>query len=195
MEQLVEMVESYGAFGLFVVSFCESIFSPILPDIVLIPMGLAAPELAIYYAMVATVASVLGGFVGYGIGHRFGPPVVKKCVSPDYIAKIRGLIDRYGIWAIWIAAMAPIPYKFVSLSAGAFRISKTVFFLASVFGRAKRFLLEGVLIYYYGPQAVSLISEYSEGSLIVLGILLVAVLGGLQLKAYLNKKKHDRCRE
>lgn len=195
MEQFVELLQSYGVFGLFVVSFCESIFSPILPDIVLVPMGLALPEMAIYYSLVATGASVLGGFVGYAIGQRFGPPIVRKCVSPDYITKIRGLMDHYGGWAIWIAAMAPIPYKFVSISAGAFRINKTVFLVASIFGRAKRFLLEGILIYYYGPQAVILIQKYSDESIVILMGLIVIAIAGLKIRHYLNKKKRKRCGE
>lgn len=195
MEQFVELLQSYGIFGLFVVSFCESIFSPILPDIVLVPMGLALPEMAIYYSLVATAASVLGGFVGYAVGQRFGPPIVRKCVSPEYITRIRSLMDHYGGWAIWIAAMAPIPYKFVSISAGAFRINKTIFLVASLFGRAKRFLLEGILIYYYGPQAVSLIQEYSDESIIILIGLIVIAIAGLQIRHYLNKKKRKRCGE
>lgn len=195
MEQFVELLQSYGVFGLFVVSFCESVFSPILPDIMLIPMGLAVPELAIYYAMVATGGSIMGGFVGYAIGQRFGPPIVRKCVSPEYIAKIRALMDRYGGWAIWIAAMAPIPYKFVSISAGAFRISKTVFFVASLFGRAKRFLLEGILIYYYGPQAVTLMQEYTDESIVILVSLIIIAIVGLQFRNYLHKKKLKRCEE
>lgn len=195
LEQLVGLLQSYGVFGLFVVSFCESIFSPILPDIMLIPMGLAVPQLAIYYSLVATGGSVLGGFVGYAIGQRFGPPIVRKCVSPEYIVKIRDLMDRYGGWAIWIAAMAPIPYKFVSISAGAFRINKTIFFIASLFGRAKRFLLEGILIYYYGHQAVSLMQEYSDESIIILIGLIVIVIAGLQVRHYLNKRKLKRCEE
>lgn len=195
LEQFVELLQSYGVLGLFVVSFCESIFSPILPDIMLLPMGLALPEMAIYYSLVATGGSVIGGFVGYAIGQRFGPPIVRKCVSPEYITKIRGLMDRYGGWAIWIAAMAPIPYKFVSISAGAFRINKTIFLIASLFGRAKRFLLEGILIYYYGPQAVSLIQEYSDEWIVILIGLIVIVIAGLQARRYLNRKKRKRCEE
>lgn len=195
LDQFVELLQSYGVFGLFVVSFCESIFSPILPDIILVPMGLALPEMAIYYSLVATGASVLGGFVGYAIGQRFGPPIVRKCVSPDYITKIRSLMDRYGGWAIWIAAMAPIPYKFVSISAGAFRINKTIFLIASLFGRAKRFLLEGILIYYYGPQAIILMQEYSDETMIALAALVILLVAGWQVKVYFGRKKLNRCGE
>jgi undecaprenyl-diphosphatase len=193
LEQFVAIMENYGVFGLFLVSFCEAIFSPILPDIMLIPMALAVPEMAIYYSLVATLASIGGGFVGYGIGYRFGPPLIRKCVAQNYIDKIRGLVARYGGWAIWIAAMSPVPYKFVSISSGAFRINKVVFLLASVFGRAKRFLLEGVLIYYYGPKAISLMSQYTQNSVVILAALVIVILGAVQVRAYLNRKKLERC--
>ncbi|MCX7781213.1 MAG: DedA family protein [Negativicutes bacterium] len=195
LEQIIHILENYGAFGLFVVSFCEAIFSPVLPDIMLIPMALAAPELAIYYSLAATAGSVAGGFVGYAIGYRFGPPIVKKCVSPQYIDKIKGLVDAYGGWAIWIAAMAPIPYKFVSISAGAFRINKLVFLAASVFGRAKRFVVEGVLIYYYGSQALQLMQRYADETVVFLAAVAVLAAAGFTLRSFINRKKTKRCEE
>ena len=194
MEQIVDLLQQYGLAGLFILSFCESVFSPILPDIMLIPMALAVPEQAIYYSLVATGASVLGGVVGFGVGHRFGPPLVKRYVSPQHSARIDALMERYGGWAVWIAAMAPIPYKFVCISAGAFRVHFGIFMLASFFGRAKRFLLEGVLIYFYGPTAVRLINEYSTTSLYIFGGLAVVLVAGYWLRSYL-KRKHERCGE
>ena len=194
LEQIVSLLQQYGIFGLFILSFCESVFSPILPDIMLIPMALAVPEQAIYYSLVATGASVLGGVVGYGVGHRFGPPLVKKYVSPEHAARIHSLIDRYGGWAVWIAAMAPIPYKFVCISAGSFRVHYGIFLIASFFGRAKRFLLEGILIYFYGPTAVRLINEYSTTSLYIFGGLIAALVIGYWLRGYF-RRKHGRCGE
>ena len=195
MEQLITVMENYGVFGLFIISFAESIFSPILPDLLLIPMALAAPELAIYYGLIATGASVLGGFVGYVIGQRFGPPLVRKCASPEHIAKMRALTDRYGGWAVWIAAMAPIPYKLVCISAGAFRIPRTIFAIASIFGRAKRFMVEGILIYYYGPQAMRLMQEYTDEAAVILAALTLIIIAGLQFRRYYNRRKTKRCEE
>lgn len=125
-------------------------------------MALADPSQAIYYSIVATAASVLGGYVGYGIGFRLGIPIMKKVVPPQHVDTIHGWLEKYGGWAIWLAAMAPIPYKFTSITAGVFKVNLFVFTIASILGRAKRFLLEGILIYYYGDQAVELIARYTK---------------------------------
>jgi undecaprenyl-diphosphatase len=175
MEQLITWLESYGLIGLFVISFVESFISPILPDVLLIPMALANPDQAIYYSIVATGASVLGGFIGYGVGFRFGLPIMQKVVPPQHVETIHGWLEKYGGWAVWLAAMAPIPYKFVSITAGVFKVNLFVFTIASILGRAKRFLVEGILIYYYGDQAVELIARYMKDFLH--GFLLLVVMG------------------
>ncbi len=181
MEQFIPFFQNFGLAGLFILSFIESFISPILPDLMLIPMALAQPEKAIMYSVVATVGSVLGGFVGYGIGMKFGIPVMKRFVPQQQADKIHGWIENYGGWAIFLAALAPIPYKFVSISAGVFRINMVVFVIASIFGRGKRFILEGVLIYYYGAQAVELIKELSQELLIGFVLLMVVIVLGVRV--------------
>lgn len=189
MEQLISWLESYGLIGLFTISFIESFISPILPDVILIPMALADPSQAIYYSVVATAASVLGGFIGYGVGFRLGIPLMQKVVPPQHVESIHKWLDKYGGWAIWLAAMAPIPYKFVSITAGVFKVNIVIFVIASVLGRAKRFLLEGILIYYYGHQAVELISRYTDNFLH--GFLLLIVLGtGYFVWRHMQAKRH-----
>ena len=174
MEQLILFFQHYGAVGLFFVSFIESFISPILPDLILIPMALSTPEKAIYFSMVATVGSVLGGIIGYFIGNRLGLPVLQKYAPAKHVETIHLWLEKYGGWAIFFAALAPIPYKFVSISAGVFRVNMMVFLLASIFGRAKRFLLEGILIFYYGPKAVELIKNYSNS--FIIGFAMIAVI-------------------
>ena len=175
MEQILVFFQHFGVSGLFFISFIESFISPILPDLLLIPMALSTPEKAIYYSLVATVASVLGGIVGYFIGHRLGLPVLQKYAPAKHVDSIHMWLEKYGGWAIFFAAMAPIPYKFISISAGVFRVNMFVFLLASVFGRKKRFLLEGVLIFYYGPKAVELITNYSNN--FIIGFIVIVVIG------------------
>jgi undecaprenyl-diphosphatase len=191
VEQLIAWLESYGLVGLFVISFVESFISPILPDVLLIPMAMADPSQAIYYSIVATGASVLGGFIGYGIGFRLGMPIMKKVVPPQHVETIHGWLEKYGGWAIWLAAMAPIPYKFTSITAGVFKVNLFVFTIASVLGRAKRFLLEGILIYYYGDEAVELIARYTQDFLHSF-LLLVAL--GLFYYAWRKYKAKQRQR-
>ena len=182
MDQIVDFFQNFGMIGLIIVSFTESFISPIIPDLILIPMALSAPEKAIYYSAVATTASVLGGIIGYLMGRRFGLPIVKKYIPDKYSDTIRHWVTNYGGWAIILASLAPIPYKFVSISAGVFKLNMTIFLLASIFGRAKRFLLEGILIFYYGPQALELMKKYSDDTIIAFAVITCAVLVYLKFK-------------
>lgn len=175
MDFILQYLEHYGPIGLFMIAFVESIFSPILPDIVLIPMALATPEKAIYYGGVATAGSVLGGLIGYAIGQAFGIPVLKRFVPAHYVQQMRSLAEKYGVWAIFIGALLPIPYKFITLTAGMLRVRLPIFILASIIGRAKRFLLEGILIYYFGASAVEMLQGLTSGTtLVILSSLIIA---------------------
>ncbi|MPM83541.1 hypothetical protein SDC9_130605 [bioreactor metagenome] len=187
MEQIVDMLGHYGLIGLIIISFTESFISPILPDILLIPMALAEPDKAIYYSTIATGASILGGIIGYLAGRRFGLPIIQKFIPQRHVDRIQHWVTNYGVWAIILASLAPIPFKFVSISAGVFKLNMTLFIVAATLGRAKRFLLEGVLIYYYGPQALQLMKEFSDTTLIAAGIIAVIIWGMVKLKR--NKVK------
>ena len=185
MDQFIQFFQYYGTAGLFFVSFIESFISPILPDLILIPMALSAPEKAIYYALIATLASVLGGIIGYFIGKRLGLPVLQKYASAKHVETIHNWLEKYGGWAIFFAAMAPIPFKFVSISAGVFRVNMIVFLLAAIIGRGKRFLLEGILIFYYGPKAVELIKTYSNN--FIIGFVAIIVIGVVAIRVMRKK--------
>lgn len=192
MEQIIGFFENYGIWGLFFISFIESFISPILPDVMLIPMMLAAPDKAVYYSAVVTAASVVGGFIGYGIGARFGQLALNRFVPAQYTEKIKYWFDRYGGWAIFLAAMAPIPYKFVCISAGTFRTNMLVFTIASVLGRGKRFLLLGILFHYYGPEALRMLNLIPE-QWILLGLLAAAV--ALAALYYVKYSRRRKCRQ
>ena len=110
---LIQYFTNYGTVGLFVIALAESVsvFSPILPDLLLIPLAIANPQNAIYYGLVATVASILGGLIGYAIGKMCGLRVIKRFIPLHYIDQMRLLADKYGVWAIYIGALLPIPTK------------------------------------------------------------------------------------
>jgi undecaprenyl-diphosphatase len=179
MDELTRILLEWGLMGLIIASFTESFCSPILPDVVLIPLALAHPEHALYYGAVATIASVFGGFIGYGIGYKIGLPAARKIIPAKYEAKIQHFAEHDAVWALFIGALSPIPYKFVSITAGALKVKLPVFVAISAFGRAKRFLLEGLLLYYYGEQAVHMFTYHSDmlliGSLALVAICLVVV--------------------
>lgn len=181
MEQLVALLQEWGVAGLVIAAFAESFISPILPDVLLIPVAMADPSNAIYYGLLATLVSVTGGFVGYFIGNRLGMPAARKIMSEKHYRKISGYVEshRENIgWAIFLAAMSPIPYKFVSITAGALRVDMKVFVVASFFGRAKRFLLEGIIIYYFGDKAVEILENFGV-ELVIWSMAAVLVMLGI----------------
>jgi undecaprenyl-diphosphatase len=177
MEFILYWAQNVGIVGLILISLIESVFSPILPDLVLIPLALAKPENAIYYAVIATMASVFGGILGYGIGNKIGTSAIHRFVPARYYKAMQDLFATYGGWAVFIGAISPIPYKFISITAGTFRVNMAVFFGASLLGRAKRFLLEGFIIFHYGPQALGIIQRYDD--YIFLVPVIVVLIAGL----------------
>lgn len=191
MEQVVHFFQHYGVAGLLLVSFLESFCSPVLPDLLLVPLAVANPQKAIYYSLLVTLASVLGGVIGYWLGKKLGIPLAKKIIPERYIKVINGWLEKYGGWAIFLFALAPIPYKFVSISAGVFKINMTTFIIASILGRAKRFLLIGILIYYHGPKAVEAWQNGLDSSLIwlIVGLIVIAVLLVAYKRFFLQKFK------
>lgn len=174
MDTLVEILLEWGLTGLLIAAFTESFISPILPDLMLIPLAIANPENAIHYGIAATIVSVLGGFIGYMIGLKIGLPAARKFIPAKVMDKIHSTVKKNALWAIFLASLSPIPYKFVSITAGALRINMATFLCISILGRGKRFLLEGVLIYYFGPQAVELFTQHSDDMVLISIILIVA---------------------
>ncbi|MEG6586897.1 YqaA family protein [Dendrosporobacter sp. 1207_IL3150] len=188
METLTELLQSWGVLGLIVAAFTESFCSPILPDLILIPLALATPQKAIYYGLLTTVVSVLGGIIGYWLGQKIGLPAAQKLIPAKYTDMVSSYAKDNAAWAVFLAAMSPIPYKFVSITAGALGIKMSLFLAASFFGRAKRFLLEGIIIYYFGPSAMSILAKFSD-NLIVVSIIIV-VVSVLLVVGYKKYKKN-----
>ncbi len=154
MSALVDWVLSvfgrFGVFGLFIVAFAESSFFPVPPDVMLLPMCMARPRAAIWYAAMTTASSVLGAVFGYLVGARGGRPLLLKFTDENGLSTVQRLFDRYGGWAVGVAAFTPIPYKVFTIASGIFRVRLTPFLTASVIGRGGRFLLEATLAVRYG---------------------------------------------
>lgn len=171
--------------ALFILAFAESSFFPIPPDILLIVMALNAPEHAMYYALICTVASALGGAAGYGIGIAGGRPLLKRFVSEKKIRMVRNYFQKYEAWAIGIAGFTPIPYKLFTISAGVFYIDFTKFVLVSFLSRGARFFLVAGLISLFGEYITGFMNKYFNLISILFVILL---LGGF----YIVKKMSAR---
>ena len=188
MEELTALLLSWGLAGLIAAAFTESFCSPILPDLILIPLALANPEQAIIYGVATTVASVLGGIIGYWLGSKLGVSATKRMIPQKYTELVQKYAQENAAWAIFFAALSPIPYKFVSITAGALKIDWKLFMGVSFIGRAKRFLIEGVLIYYFGPAAMETISKFSDEGIIV-SVIVLAVCAVLIVTVKKYRKK------
>lgn len=174
----------YALPALFAISFIESSFFPIPPDILLIAMVVAAPTRWARFALTCSAASVLGGMFAYLIGYQFMDVIGNQIVAfyhfQDKFEKIGLIYKEYEGWAVAASGFTPIPYKVFTLAAGAFEINFLVFVLASIVGRSARFFLVAFLIKKYGPTIKVLIEKYFGLFTIVFFVLLV--LGFVLLK-------------
>jgi membrane protein YqaA with SNARE-associated domain len=170
----VERLLQFGPLGLFIVSVVESIIFPIPPDVLLIPLCMLNPGRSFWYAFLASSGSVLGGLIGHAIGKRAGRLFLERFFSPSTLNKVEILFEKYGGWAVGIAAFTPIPFKVFTIGAGMFRVSLLTFTVASIVGRSGRFFGEGLLVFLLGERAQTLLGRNFE--LITLGLTLVMLL-------------------
>jgi len=150
---------------LFGVSFIESSFFPVPPDVMLAPMSLANPRRAWYFALLTTVASVAGGLFGYAIGY-FALEVILPWLEasrywPAYQTAV-AWFGEWGFWAVFVAGFSPIPYKVFTVAAGALSMALLPFTLASLVGRGLRFFLVAGLMAWGGERMESLLHRYVD---------------------------------
>lgn len=168
------------------VAFVESSVFPIPPDVLLIPMVLADRRKALRYAAVATVASVLGGVLGYVIGAFLFEEVARPILALyGYATKFDEFAvwyNEWGAWIVFIAGVTPFPYKVVTIASGATGLDIFVFMAASVVSRGLRFFLVAGLLYWIGPPVRAFI-ERRLG--LVFAIFVALLLGGFLVARYL----------
>ncbi len=165
-------------------SFAESSFFPIPPDVMLAPMSLAKPHKAWGYALLTTLTSVLGGILGYLIGlYAFDlvEPLLREAGYYEKYLHVREWFDKWGFWAIFIAGFSPIPYKLFTISAGVIAMTFLPFVIASAIGRGARFFLVAGLMAWGGPAMEQKLHHYMDIIGWVVVGLLVAVLVAFQL--------------
>lgn len=168
------------------VAFIESSVFPIPPDVMLIPMILAAPRHAWRFAAIATVASVVGGWLGYAIGYfafaAVGEPVLQFYHLMDRYAELRTAFDQWGASIIILKGMTPIPYKLITILSGALHFNLASFSIASLISRSLRFFLVAALLYWFGDP----IRVFIERRLaLVTSVFVVALVGGFFALRYL----------
>lgn len=172
----------YGAYALFFLAFAESSFFPIPPDVLLIALTISMPARAFRFALICTVGSLIGGLVGYGIGHfgyeTIGSPIVEFYNGEAVMESIKQQYDELGFWGVLIAAVTPIPYKIFTISAGVFRFSFSEFMLASIIGRSLRFFAVAGLIWRFGPSIKTFIDRYFN---LLATLFVILLIGGFIL--------------
>ncbi|MCZ8375134.1 MAG: DedA family protein [Beijerinckiaceae bacterium] len=165
--------------ALAAVSFAESSFFPVPPDVMLVPMTMARPERAWQYAAICTLASVLGGIAGYLIGallyDTLGAWLIRLYGYGDKMDAFRALYQQHGHWIILIKGFTPIPFKLITIASGLAGYDFLMFVLLSAITRGARFfLVAGVMNRFGGP-----IRRFIEGNLTLVGIVtVVAIIGG-----------------
>ncbi|MEM7072710.1 MAG: VTT domain-containing protein [Pseudomonadota bacterium] len=163
---------------LAIISFTESIFFPIPPDVMIIPMVLAARKRWFAIATIATTASVAGGLGGYLIGFWFydtvGQPMLELYGHTDALDEFLIWTSKYGFWFVWLGGLTPIPYKLTTIAAGAFMLPLPQFILASFLARALRFYALSALIWWCGPAIQNWLEHAFAKAVSIFSILVVA---------------------
>lgn len=148
---------------LAVVAFVESSVFPIPPDILLIPMILAAPRRAWLIALTCTLASVAGGLAGYAIGalawEGLGEPILRALGKGGSFDAFFTRYNEWGAWAVLIAGVTPFPYKVVTILSGATGLSLPVFVVSSIVARGLRFFVVAALLQRFGPPVRAFIEK------------------------------------
>lgn len=172
----------HAPYYLFGLSFAESSVFPIPPDVMLAPMALARPQQAMFYALITTIASVLGGIFGYLIGmfcFAFVHPwIIQLGYEPTFM-QIDLWFKVWGFWIIFIAGFSPIPYKLFTIAAGVMGMALIPFMLASFVGRGGRFFLVSGLMLWGGARMEQALKLYIDR--LGWGLLVVLVLAYLML--------------
>jgi len=191
----------YGGYALFLLAFAESSIFPIPPDVLLIALAISVPARALRFALIATLGSVLGGLVGYGIGvfswELIGRWIVENLTSvelirvagqddirlPAYLITTFGdslggqylfqVYDKWNAWIVLIFGVTPLPYKLVTITAGVAKVNLGVFILASIVARSLRFFIVAWLLKLWGENAKHFIDKYFNLLCIIFILLLI----------------------
>jgi membrane protein YqaA with SNARE-associated domain len=172
--------------ALLAVSFVESSFFPIPPDILLIPMILARPRDAWRLAALCTLASVAGGLLGYAIGYflfdAIGRPILEFYHAMDRYEALRAGFQQWGVWIIILKGMTPIPYKLITIASGVAQFDLGLFVAASIVSRSLRFFLIAALLWWFGDSVRVFIERRL---MLVTSLFAVALVGGFVVLRYL----------
>jgi membrane protein YqaA with SNARE-associated domain len=171
----------HGTTALFVLSFAESSFFPVPPDVLLGPLALGAPRKWFRFALACSVASVLGGIFGYFIGVFLWEAIsgwvfahmAWAKITPENFETFSRWYEKYDFWIVFLCGFTPLPYKVCTISAGVARISFPGFLIASAVSRSARFFLVAGLMGWKGEQMRPFIEKYFNWLSLAFGLLLI----------------------
>ena len=162
------------------VSFAESSFFPLPPDIMLVPMCLAEPKKLWRYTNICALASLIGGLFGYAVGfylfESVGRLIIDVYNAQESFQRFQDMFAEFGPWFLILKGITPIPYKLLTITAGFAQLDLTVFILCSIVARFSRFYMIAILLHFYGPQVRDIIEKRL---MLVTTVLLVIIIGGL----------------
>lgn len=179
----------YALPALILLAFAESSFFPIPPDVLLVPLCVGRRDKAYGFALWCSVASVLGGMAGYGLGYGLWHAGLSDICfdyvpgfTPHVFERVSGLYETWNFWIVFTAGFSPLPYKVFTIAAGVCSINFGMFVLASVVSRSARFYIEAALIRRFGAP----VREFIERRLGLVTLLFCVVLvGGFAAIKYL----------
>lgn len=164
---------------MFAIAFVESSVFPIPPDVLLIAMVLAAPTSAWRIALVCSLGSLLGGYLGYGIGYflyeSVGASIVALYGYETAFEEFRQLYTEWGFWIVSMAGFTPFPYKVITIASGTVSLDPVMFGIASAISRSARFFLVAALLYKFGAPIRAFIERYLS---ILTTIFFILLFGG-----------------
>jgi membrane protein YqaA with SNARE-associated domain len=171
--------------ALFAISFAESSFFPLPPDLMLGPMAAAEPSKWLRYALTCTVASVLGGLLGYAIGMFLMDQVGRHILnffgySGERELELRAFYDQWGAWFIFLKGLTPIPFKLVTILSGALHFSLPIFIVACIITRGARFLVVAWIFQKFGPAIAPIMEKRMGLVLVVVAVVIVAAVLALR---------------
>ena len=177
-ESIVDWFDGFGWISLAAMSFTEAIIQPVPPDLLFLPMLVAAEgdtALIFWLWIVVAVSSVLGSIIGYWVGRKWGRTVFIRFKAERHLEKIEALTIRYGTAGTFIAAFSPIPYKVFGWAAGMGEMKMKPFIIAGLLGRGLRFGLEALLIGIYGQKALDAIWWLLDREVIIGAALIITI--------------------
>ena len=179
------LFQSLDTPGLFINAAIESCLPgfPLPPDVMLMAMAITFPQKALYFALICTTGSVLGGIIGYSFGKFGGRPLFNKLFSKnaDKIDTVEKLYEEYGSLAVFLSAFSPIPYNIFTIASGILNMNIFKFIIVSFLGRGGRFFLESIVLMLFGETIKQYINYF------IIGITVLCVI----FFAILYKKRHS----